>query len=80
MAEWRHPDWLGVDMKRWVLLVVGVVLGLLGLLWTLQGGGVITGSGMSGQRQWFLIGLIALVVGIALVVSQARRRAGRRSG
>jgi hypothetical protein len=60
-------------MKRWVLLVIGVLLGLLGLLWTLQGSNVITGSGMSGQRQWFLIGLIALIVGIGLVVSQARR-------
>lgn len=64
-------------MKRWVLLVVGVVLGLLGLVWTLQGSDVISGSGMSGQRQWFLIGLILLVVGIGLVISQAKRKVER---
>ncbi|GLY63648.1 hypothetical protein [Amycolatopsis taiwanensis] len=64
-------------MKRWVLLVVGVVLALIGVLWTLQGSNIITGSGMSGQRQWFLIGLIALVVGIGLVISQARRKTER---
>lgn len=64
-------------MKRWILLVAGIVVGLLGLLWTLQGADVITGSGMSGQRQWFLIGLILLVIGVLVIVSQAKRRTER---
>jgi hypothetical protein len=63
-------------MRRWILLVVGVVLALIGAVWTLQGSGVITGSGMSGQVMWLLIGLVCLVVGILLLVTNARRGRG----
>lgn len=52
---------------------MGVVVGLVGLLWTLQGIGVIGGSVMTGQRLWVVIGLIALAVGVALLVSGLRR-------
>lgn len=45
--------------------IVGVVLVLLGGLWTLQGANVLGGSVMSGQSQWLYIGLAALVVGLA---------------
>lgn len=44
--------------------IVGVVLVLLGGLWTLQGANVLGGSVMSGQSQWLYIGLAALVVGL----------------
>jgi hypothetical protein len=64
-------------MKRAILLVVGVLLALIGALWTLQGSGVISGSGMSGQRLWLLIGLVALVAGILLLVTNARRPSPR---
>jgi hypothetical protein len=63
-------------MRRWILLVVGVVLALIGALWTLQGSGVITGSGMSGQVMWLVIGLVALVIGILLLMTNARRGRG----
>ena len=59
--------------QRWISLVAGVILLLIGILWTLQGSNVITGSGMSGQKLWFLIGLVAAVVGIVLLVAGARR-------
>ncbi|WP_329068877.1 hypothetical protein [Amycolatopsis sp. NBC_01480] len=59
--------------QRWISLVAGVILLLIGVLWTLQGSNVITGSGMSGQKLWFLIGLVAAVVGIVLLVAGARR-------
>ncbi|HEY2063887.1 MAG TPA: hypothetical protein VGH57_36310 [Amycolatopsis sp.] len=59
--------------QRWISLVAGVILLLIGILWTLQGSNVITGSGMSGQKMWFLIGLVAAVVGIVLLVAGARR-------
>jgi hypothetical protein len=64
-------------MKRAILLVVGVLLALIGAVWTLQGSGVISGSGMSGQRLWLLIGLVALVAGILLLVTNARRPSPR---
>lgn len=44
--------------------IVGVVLVLLGGLWTLQGSNVLAGSVMSGQSQWLYFGLIAVVAGL----------------
>ena len=61
-------------MKRWAFLIVGVVLTLIGLVWTGQGAGIITGSVMSGEKQWFLIGLICLVAGIGLLIAAVRAR------
>ena len=57
-----------------VFRVVGVLLVLLGAVWTLQGVGVIGGSAMTGSTMWLVIGLVLVVVGVALV---ARRRTPR---
>ena len=51
---------------RLPFLIPGVLLLLIGLLWTLQGAGVITGSVMSGQRMWLIIGIILALVGLGL--------------
>lgn len=61
-------------MKRWVSLAVGVVLVLVGAVWVLQGIGILTGSFMTGQKLWFLIGLAAFLVGIVLVAANLTRR------
>ena len=61
--------------KSWVT-VVGVVLALLGLLWFLQGVGVIGGSFMSGEAVWAVIGLVLLVLGGRLLLEALR---GNRS-
>lgn len=67
-------------MKRiWPWLVPGVILALIGILWTLQGFNVLGGSAMSGSPLWATIGPIVLVVGIALIVvaiviAQRRRK------
>jgi uncharacterized membrane protein HdeD (DUF308 family) len=61
-------------MKRWITFAVGVVLVLVGAVWVLQGLGVITGSFMTGQKLWFLIGLVAFLVGIVLVAANLTRR------
>jgi len=56
-------------------LVVGVLLVLLGTLWTLQGLDVLGQSGgMNGQRIWVVIGPVAALAGVALVVSGVRGR------
>lgn len=60
---------------RWVWIVLGAVLFLLGLLWTLQGLNVITGSAMSGQKVWFAIGLLLIIGGVASLYSGVRRSA-----
>ena len=59
---------------RWTVVVVGGLLILVGGVWMLQGAGVIGGSFMSGSSLWFMIGLICLLIGIAIVVQGARRR------
>lgn len=64
-------------MKRWITLTIGLVFLLVGGVWVLQGAGVLTGSFMTGQKLWFLIGLVAFLVGVVLVAATARR--GRRA-
>ncbi|WP_372671665.1 hypothetical protein [Amycolatopsis kentuckyensis] len=61
-------------MRRWITLAVGVVLVLVGAVWVLQGIGVVTGSFMTGQKLWFLIGLVAFLVGVVLVAANLTRR------
>ncbi|HEY4026017.1 MAG TPA: hypothetical protein VGO86_06265 [Candidatus Dormibacteraeota bacterium] len=52
---------------RLPFLIVGVVLLLLGLLWALQGAGVVGGSAiMSGKPMWLVIGIVVAVVGLGL--------------
>jgi hypothetical protein len=41
-------------------IVIGVVLGLVGAVWFLQGIGVVKGSFMTGQPIWAIIGLVLL--------------------
>ncbi|MDB5588977.1 MAG: hypothetical protein JWP26_3947 [Devosia sp.] len=59
--------------------IVGVVLLLIGALWTLQGSNVLAGSAMSGQSQWLYIGIVLLVVGlVALYWTNMRKPMPRR--
>lgn len=64
-------------MKRPVAVVVGVLLVLVGALWTLQGLGYVGGSVMSGVTLWAVVGPIVAVAGVLVAWSGARRRAGR---
>lgn len=52
---------------------IGILLVLVGLLWTLQGLGVVGGSAMSGVTLWAIIGPIVMLAGIALVITGRRR-------
>lgn len=56
------------------LYILGVLFILVGSLWCLQGLNVLAGSVMSGQTQWVINGAIVAVLGIALVVWNARRK------
>lgn len=65
-------------MKGWVSVVLGVLLVLTGLVWTLQGFNVMGGSAMSGKTMWAVVGPVVAVAGLALVLLGSRwvRRAG----
>lgn len=57
---------------RYVLLVVGGLMDLIGIVWLLQGIGVLPGSFMTGQTFWAIMGVIFMVVGSLLVFSGLR--------
>ena len=61
-------------MSRPVRVIVGVLLLLVGVLWTLQGLGYVGGSVMSGVTLWAVIGPVVAVVGVGLALSRPRRR------
>jgi amino acid transporter len=61
------------QVKTPVVTVIGVVIALLGLLFALQGFGVIGGSAMSNTSTWSILGPIILIVGVAIVVVSRRR-------
>lgn len=61
-------------MAKPLWVVVGVVLALLGLVWTLQGFDVLQGSSMSGTTTWSIIGPVVAVIGVALAVLGVRGR------
>jgi hypothetical protein len=59
---------------RWFVAVVGCLLFLIGMLWLLQGMGVLPGSVMSGQSFWAFVGAITVAVGLVLIYLGFRRR------
>ncbi|KUM23680.1 hypothetical protein AU467_32895 [Mesorhizobium loti] len=46
------------------LIVLALIVLAIGVLWSLQGLGLVQGSFMTGQRQWLYIGLITMLVGL----------------
>lgn len=50
---------------------------LTGLVFTLQGAGVLPGSFMTGQRMWVLIGIVVAIIGLGLALNGLRRPARR---
>ena len=61
-------------MAKPVWVIVGVVVALVGLLWSLQGFGVVSGSPMSGTTTWSVIGPIVVVIGVVVAVIGTRGR------
>jgi hypothetical protein len=57
---------------QWVL--VGAVLAVLGLLFTLQGTDVIGGSAMSGTTFWAVAGPVIIVIGLVVATFGVRGR------
>jgi hypothetical protein len=62
---------------RVALAVAGILIALAGIVWTLQGLGYITGSFMTGDTLWAVIGPLTGVAGLALIVLGLFRRRPR---
>jgi len=54
---------------RYVLLVAGGLMGLVGVVWFLQGIGVLPGSFMTGQAFWAVMGVICFIAGDLLILA-----------
>lgn len=59
---------------RIAILIVGIVVTMFGVLWALQGFGVVGGSPMSNTTTWSIIGPIVALVGIAIAGYGSRGR------
>jgi hypothetical protein len=62
----------------WIKVIVGVLVGLLGLVWLGQGLNLIKGSFMTGQPQWAVIGVVLILVAAWLLWSALQQRGGQR--
>ncbi len=61
-------------------IVVGALVLVMGLVWTLQGAGVLTGSSpMVGESLWVVLGIVTMLIG-ALIAWLGLRRSPRRPG
>jgi len=60
-------------MMNRLLIVVGAVLTVAGVIFALQGFGVLGGSVMSGSSLWAVLGPIIALVGVILAAAGARR-------
>jgi hypothetical protein len=56
-----------------VTLAVGLIVALFGLIWALQGFGVLGGSPMSNTTTWSIIGPITVVIGIVIALFSWRK-------
>jgi hypothetical protein len=56
-----------------VTLALGAIIALFGLIWALQGFGVLLGSPMSNTTTWSIIGPITVAIGIVIAVFSWRK-------
>jgi predicted RND superfamily exporter protein len=57
-----------------VTFAVGLIVALFGLIWALQGFGVLGGSPMSNTTTWSILGPLTTLIGIAIAVFSWRKR------
>ncbi len=56
-----------------VTLAFGLIVALFGLIWALQGFGVLLGSPMSNTTTWSVIGPITALIGIVIAIFSWRK-------
>jgi TRAP-type C4-dicarboxylate transport system permease small subunit len=60
-------------VNKALVLTLGGVMVVVGLLWTLQGLGYVSGSPMTGVTVWAVIGPLVAGSGLALLIAGVRR-------
>lgn len=68
-SSWRnrYDRVSGESMKRHAFSIVGAIIALFGLVWFLQGTGVLPGSVMSGSQFWEIAGAITFIMGLVII-------------
>jgi len=56
-----------------ITFAIGLITALFGLIWALQGFGVLGGSPMSNTTTWSIIGPITVLIGIGIAVFSWRK-------
>jgi hypothetical protein len=56
-----------------VTFAIGLLVAVFGLIWALQGFGVLGGSPMSNTTTWSIIGPITVAIGIVIAVFSWRK-------
>ncbi|KZS86046.1 MULTISPECIES: hypothetical protein [Mycobacterium] len=60
-----------------VTFAIGLLVALFGLIWALQGFGVLGGSPMSNTTTWSIIGPITALIGVVIAVFSWRKLSAR---
>ena len=63
-------------MGKTALLLIGAAMVVIGVIWTLQGLGYLTGSPMTGVKFWALVGPAVAGLGVALAFVGWRKSRG----
>ena len=61
-------------MNKNLRVGLGILLVLMGLIWTMQGRGYLKGSAMTGVTLWAIIGPVVALAGLALALGRLGRR------
>ena len=67
-------------MMNGVLIVIGVLATVAGVIFALQGFGVLGGSVMSGSSVWAALGPVIALAGLLVVATGLRRRRSSSRG
>lgn len=67
-----------ITLGRVAGVVIGVLMVVVGGLWTAQGLGWVEGSSMSGSGTWALLGPLVAGLGLALIISIVQRARQQR--
>jgi hypothetical protein len=61
-------------MRRTLPITLGVLMLVIGAIWTFQGLGYLKGSPMTGVRTWAILGPVVAGLGVALTLVGVRGR------
>jgi hypothetical protein len=61
-------------MKKTLPITLGLLMAVVGAVWTFQGLGYLEGSPMTGVAVWAIIGPLVAGFGVALLLVGVRRR------